>query len=134
MFRQRAILAAVASVVLVIGAAAQPQHGSKSESIAGEWAITFTIAGQTASGTITFAVDGDKLTGNVDSHHTGPGTLENGKWSNGKLSAKCVFEKHESIALDGEFKDGKLSGTFHTEGMEGTWEATRAAKVSSSIR
>jgi hypothetical protein len=67
------------------------------------------------------------LTGTVESHHTGPGKLENLKWQNGRLSATCVFEKHESIALEGELKDGKLSGTFHTEGRDGTWEATRAA-------
>jgi hypothetical protein len=35
------------------------------------------------------------------------------------------FEKHESIALMGEFKDGNLAGTFDTEGMTGKWTASR---------
>ena len=129
MCNRRIMLTALACTMLLVSVMAPAQHRSSSDSIAGEWKITFTIAGQTASGTIAFHVDGNKLMGRVETAHTGAGTLQEGSWSEGKLSAKCVFEKHESIALAGELKDGKLSGTFHTEGMDGTWEATPAAKT-----
>ena len=123
---------AVAMVCLVWAAssAALPQHETAAEdSINGDWKITFTLpGGQSASGTIAFRVEGNRLTGTVETAHTGPGTLQDGKWDHGKFTTTCVFEKHESIALAGEFKDGKLAGTFHTEGMDGTWEAARAAK------
>ena len=120
-------LVALACGLLTASAVAQHRTG-KLDSIAGDWTITFTVQGQTVSGKLWFRVEGDKLSGTVETAHTGPGTLQ-GKWANNKLSATCVFEKHESIALAGELKDGKLSGTFHTEGRDGAWEATRAGNA-----
>ena len=117
----------LACALLLAGAAAQPQHGSTTrKSLAGDWQVTFTIQGQTASGTMSFQKVKGKWTGTVDTAHTGHGTLRDLRWSHNKLTATCVFEKHESIALDGELKDGKLGGKFNTEGREGTWEATPA--------
>lgn len=110
---------------------ASAQHSARpSASVAGKWNITFTLQGQTAPGTLVLAIDGETLTGTVETHHTGPGKLQDGKFSATKLSATCVFEHHESIALTGELKNEKLVGTFHTEGMDGTWEATRTEKAS----
>lgn len=125
----RGLAIAMMCVLAVASGAALSQHEvAAKNSITGDWTITFTLpGGQSASGTIAFRVDGNKLTGRVETAHTGPGTLQDGKWDNGKFTTTCVFEKHESIALSGEFKDGKLAGTFRTEGMEGKWEATRAA-------
>lgn len=118
----------VAAIAVLLVSTAFAQHETKpAKSINGDWAITFNIAGQSASGTMSFQTKDSNLSGTIESHHTGPGKLENLKWQNGKLSATCVFEKHDSIALEGELKDGKLSGAFHTEGMDGTWEATRAS-------
>ena len=120
----------VAAIAVLLVGSAFAQHGTKAaKSIEGDWAITFNIAGQSASGTMSFQLNDGNLTGTVESHHTGPGKLENLKWQNGKLSATCVFEKHDSIALEGELKDGKLVGTFHTEGRDGTWEATRGTSA-----
>src|SRR5579872_703193 len=121
-------LVALAWGLLIASAVAQHRAG-KSDSIAGDWMVTFTIQGQTASGKMSFQVKRGKLSGTVETAHTGPGTFQDGKWANNKLTATCIFQKHESIALTGELKDGKLSGTFHTEGTDGTWEATRAGNA-----
>ena len=110
------ILASYAS----LGIAAQ-----KMDPISGEWHVVFSIAGQTAEGTYELKLDGDKVTGTVETAHTGPGTLSNGKWADGKLSFTLDFAKHESINVTGTAKDGALQGDFATEGMTGTWIATR---------
>lgn len=118
---------ALASAALMCSAMALTQSGPEASSaINGKWTVSFTIQGQTVSGELAFHAQGEKLTGTVDTQHTGHGTLEDGKWTNNKLAATCTFEKHESIALAGELKDGELSGTFHTEGMDGVWQAVRA--------
>lgn len=104
-------------------AIAQP---AATDSIEGNWIVTFTIQGQTVQGQMAFHTDGDKLSGTVETAHTGRGTLQGGAWSHNKMTGICVFEKHEAIALAGELRDGKLAGTFRTEGMDGKWEALRA--------
>ena len=88
--------------------------------IDGDWAVTFSIDGQTVSGQMTFHADRDELSG------TGRGRLQGGAWSHDKLAGIYVFEHHEAIALAGELRDGRLAGTFRTEGMDGKWEALRA--------
>ena len=118
---------ALISAVLCSTALALSQGSDQTEnSINGKWVVSFTIQGQTVTGEMAFQAQGEKLTGTVETQHTGHGTIQDGKWLKNKLSATCTFEKHESITLSGELKDGKLSGTFHTEGMEGSWQAVRA--------
>jgi hypothetical protein len=119
--------------ILATSAFAVPQHGGTGQpSIVGDWKITFAVSGQTASGTLSFRMEGGDLVGNLVTAHTGPGTLRNLKWSDGKLTATCVFDHHDSIALSGELKHGELTGTFQTEGREGTWEATRGTASAAS--
>ena len=131
---KRAIGVVLALGLTLAGSVASAQHGTRpSGSIAGEWNITFAVQGQTASGTLNLSVEGDALTGTVETAHTGPGKLRDGRFANKKLSATCVFEHHDSIALTGELQGEKLAGTFHTEGMEGTWEATRTAKAGAAL-
>lgn len=126
MSRNRSVALIIFCFTLVIGAIGQQQHGSTNEaSIVGDWNITFAVSGQTASGTMSLRREAGDLAGNIGTAHTGPGTLRDLKWSDGKLTTTCVFEHHESIILIGELKDGRLGGTFQTEGREGTWEATR---------
>ena len=91
------------------------------------------MQGQTVSGTLVLAVEGETVTGTVETQHTGPGKLQDGKFAASKLSATCVFDRHESMALMGELQGEKLVGTFRTEGRDGKWEATRTAKTSSGI-
>lgn len=112
-------------VLFLVSFAALAAALAGGESINGGWDVVFTIAGQTANATFTFDVKGSTVTGNVYSEHTGPGTITDGKFDGHKLTCTLKFEKHESIALIGELKDGKLSGTFDTEGTTGTWIASR---------
>jgi hypothetical protein len=93
------------------------------DSINGTWTVTFTIQGQTVSGQMTFQADGEKLSGTVETEHTGHGTLKGGAWLQNKLSGIYVFESHQAIAIAGEFREGKLAGVFRTEGLDGKWEA-----------
>ena len=124
----------LAFVLILATSTAAAQNGSQpSGSIAGEWQITFMVQGQSASGTLILAAEGEKLTGTVETQHTGPGKLQDGKFAASKLSATCVFERHESIELMGELQGEKLVGTFRTEGRDGKWEATRATKSSAGI-
>jgi hypothetical protein len=116
---------AIACVALCCSAIAPGQHLA-SDSIDGKWIVTFTIQGQTVSGQMTFHAHGEKLDGNVETKHTGEGTLIGGTWSHNKLTGIYIFEGHESIAIAGEFRQGRLAGVFRTEGMDGKWEAARA--------
>jgi hypothetical protein len=119
---------------MLASSVASAQQGTRpSGAIAGEWNITFMVQGQTVPGTLVLAVAGETLTGTVETQHTGPGKLQDGKFAATKLSATCVFERHESILLKGELQGEKLVGTFQTEGNEGKWEATRAAKASGGL-
>jgi hypothetical protein len=126
MFSSKFVGLILSCVILATSAMALPQQGSDGQaSIVGDWKITFAVSGQTVSGTLSFHMEGGDLVGNVVTAHTGPGTLHDLKWSDGKLTATCVFDHHDSVILAGELKHGELAGTFQTEGREGTWEATR---------
>ena len=98
--------------------------------ITGEWEVSFFIAQTTTPGTFKLKLEGGKVTATVYSHHTGPGTLRDGSWMDGKLKFTLDFASHESIEVTGALKDGNLEGEFATEGMKGTWKASK--KESSS--
>jgi hypothetical protein len=99
--------------------------GDKPDPISGEWEVTFTLQGTTVPGTFRLKLDGHKVTGTAESEHTGAGTLSKGSWGDNKISFTLDFSAHDSIAVTGGLKDGKLSGEFRTEGMQGTWEAKK---------
>ena len=101
---------------------------SRTDSIDGNWTVTFTVQGQKVAGSMMFHGDRKKLTGTVETQHTGRGTLTGGAWTQNKLSGIYVFQGHEAIAIAGELRNGKLAGTFRTEGMDGTWQAERTDK------
>ena len=113
------------AILLVISFTVMAASGATTSNIKGDWVATFTIAGQSVDGTLSFDVNGKVLVGTIFSEHTGKGTITDGVFENNKLSCTLKFEKHESIALSGEFTDDKLSGTFATEGTTGTWTAVR---------
>ena len=105
---------------------AQPSASPTGPSIDGDWVITFQAQGQSVSGNLHFKTDGDQVTGTVETAHTGPGTVKNGKWSQEKISATFVFEKHEDVSLEGRLNaDGTLAGDYHTEGRTEKWQAER---------
>ena len=99
-----------------------PPH---TDPISGEWVVTFHVHDSTTPGTFTLKLDGDRVTGTAESAHTGPGTVRDGSWKENKLSFTLDFKKHQSIAITGSLKDGKLSGEFSTEGFTDKWEAIR---------
>jgi len=116
-------------ITALFGAAASAlpvQHttAAASDSISGDWDASFEVEGTTTPATFNLKLDGEKITGKVHSAHTGPGTIS-GSWANNKLSITMDFAAHESIALTGELKDGKLVGEFRTEGFVSKWQAKK---------
>ena len=102
-----------------------PIANDDSDPISGEWNVSFFVHDTTTPATFNLKLAGTKVTGTVYSEHTGPGTVREGKWADGKLALMLDFKNHESIAVDGAMKDGKLAGEFHTEGFTARWEAKR---------
>jgi len=98
---------------------------SDTDPISGEWNVSFFVHEQKTPATFTLKLEGSKVSGTAYSDHTGAGTVRDGKWEDGKLSFTLDFKKHESIAITGALKDGKLAGQFTTEGFTEKWEATR---------
>ena len=93
--------------------------------ISGEWNVTFFVHDSKTPATFTLKREGTAITGTAYSDHTGAGTIRDGKWTDGKLSFTLDFKKHESIAITGLAKEGKLVGQFTTEGFTEKWEATK---------
>ena len=107
-----------------------PAHRSttiadNTDPISGEWNVTFFVHDSKTPATFTLKREGTAITGTVYSDHTGAGTIRDGKWTDGKLSFTLDFKKHESIAITGTLKEGKLVGQFTTEGFTEKWEAVR---------
>ncbi len=117
------ICSALAIAYVVFG---QPSASPNDSSIDGDWVITFQAQGRSVRGNLRFKTDGERVTGTVETGHTGPGTVQNGKWTRQKISATLVFEKHEAVLLEGQLKsDGTLGGDYHTEGRTDKWQAER---------
>ncbi|MGH9874218.1 MAG: hypothetical protein ACRD9S_17340 [Pyrinomonadaceae bacterium] len=93
--------------------------------ISGDWDVTFKVGERTSPATFNLKLDGNKVSGTAESAHTGPGTIREGSWVDGKLSFTLDFKTHESITITGKAQDGKLVGEFSTEGFTSSWEATR---------
>jgi hypothetical protein len=93
--------------------------------ISGDWEVSFKVGERTSPASFKLKLDGDKVTGTAESAHTGPGTIRDGSWIDGKLSFTLDFKTHESIAITGKAQDNKLVGEFTTEGFTSSWEATR---------
>jgi len=102
-----------------------PITSDNSDPISGEWSVSFFVHDTTTPATFNLTLAGTKVTGTVYSEHTGPGTVREGKWADGKLVLMLDFKSHESISVDGAIKDGKLAGEFHTEGFTAKWEAKK---------
>lgn len=133
--RLRMILSLFAVALTAVASSAAVQHkpaGHEPDHVSGEWEVTFKIAGASATGTLILKLDGDKVTGTVESQHTGAGTLSDGSYADDKLSFTMNFAAHESIAATGGLKGDELVGEFRTEGMQGTWGAKRKAAPSAA--
>ena len=108
----------LATIVLACAAATQQTPAPQTnDPITCEWNVKFTLQGMTVPGTFKLKLEGERVTGTVESEHTGAGTLADGALKENKLSCTLKFPAHDSIAITGSLKDGKLSGEFRTEGM-----------------
>jgi hypothetical protein len=96
--------------------------------ISGEWEVIFRVQGTTTPASFKLKLEGDRVTGTAESAHTGPGTVRDGWWKDNKLSFTLDFNNHESIAISGGLRDGKLAGEFRTEGFVEKWEGTKKGK------
>jgi len=97
----------------------------QNDPVSGEWEVSFFVHEKKTPATFTLKLEGTKISGTAYSDHTGAGTVRDGKWVDGKLSFTLDFKKHESIAITGLAKEGKLVGQFTTEGFTEKWEATK---------
>ncbi len=123
--RMFATLLAAALLSLAPALAARQAAEAKDDPVTGEWDVSFEIAGMTEPGTFKLKLEGEKVTGTVYTHHTGPGTVNDGTWSGGRVKFTLKFESHESIEVTGAPNGDRLEGEFATEGMKGVWKATR---------
>ena len=72
-----------------------PAGTQSSDAISGEWNVTFHVHEMKTPATFTFKLNGAQITGTAYSDHTGPGTIRDGKYADGKLSFTLDFQKHE---------------------------------------
>ncbi len=94
--------------------------------ISGIWDATFQVEGYPPTpATFEFKLEGQTVTGTIQSAHTGPGKVTEGKWIADTLRFTAVFENHESIVIWGHIEADKLVGEFKTEGFVAKWEAKR---------
>lgn len=120
-------IALVAVLTGLTGLAAQGSKAPRPDPLSGTWNVTFMVPGYPPTpATFELKVEGEKVTGAIQSEHTGSGKVTEGVWKDGKLSFTAVFEKHESIAISGSIESGKLGGEFRTEGFVAKWEGTKA--------
>lgn len=117
MFRNTIVVAAILTLASLSMLAVPP------DPVSGDWDATFHVLTFTIQGSMSLKVEGEVVTGTVDTEHTGHGTISKGVLKDGKLSFTANFEKHESIVFTGSAKDGKLEGEFKTEGNTGQWTA-----------
>ena len=98
-----------------------PDH----DEISGDWDGIVEAPGTKVAFKLNFKLEGEKVTGTIESGHTGAGTISNGVWKNDKLSFTANFAKHESIDFKAELNNDKLVGEYATEGRVSKWEATK---------
>lgn len=119
-----AVLCGAAAVPCIL--LGQPNTPAVNQSVTGDWVIHLQAGKQSVSGNLHLQIEGEQLTGTIETAHTGPGTIQGGKWSSQKLNATCVFAKHENVILEGALKsDGTLAGSYSTEGRTEPWHAER---------
>ncbi len=95
-----------------------------SDTISGEWDASLIAKDTNAGLTIKLNLDGEKVSGTCESEHLGKGVIENGTWTNNKISFS-IKSTQATINFNGVLKDGKLVGEFSAGKMTGKWEAKK---------
>lgn len=95
------------------------------DGITGDWDASLEAFGTITKVKIVLDCDDNKLSGTVESGHTGAGTISEGRCKDGKFNFVAKFAKHESVSFKGELKDGKIIGEYATEGRVSKWEAVK---------
>lgn len=103
---------------------------SAHDSISGEWQASLEAFGTITVVKMNLKVENNRVTGTVESAHTGAGTISKGSWQSDQLEFTADFAKHESVIFSAKLKNGKLTGTYKTEGRTSPWEATRKSESS----
>ena len=118
--------------MLVIGLCAGPASAwqkktarAKADPVSGDWNTSLVSA---SNGTFTLVLklkqEAGKVTGSYESNHIGSGKISNGIWTANKLNI-TLESSHGPITLEGQLKQGMLSGKFSSGPMQGTWQATK---------
>ena len=107
------------------GGANQQQPANQADPISGSWDVSFFVNGPRTLRRLISNSTAQSYRHRLFRSH-GSGTVRNSVWADGKLSFTSTSKKHESIAIKGALKDGKLAGEFTTEGFTAKWEAQRS--------
>ena len=101
-----------------------PVEAFTAESLNGDWDAVADAQGQPFPFTLTFKVDGEKVTGSSTSQ-LGTSPITTGTWKDGKLAV--VMEGGAGqIALTATMIEGKLSGEYDFAGqLSGKWVAVK---------
>jgi hypothetical protein len=87
--------------------------------ISGNWTGTLNTGDEGILLTLTFKVNGEKLTGTVNSSHTSELPLNEGKIADGKISFYVIADTNGAATkyvAAGVVKDGGVTLTIHPEG------------------
>lgn len=101
-----------------------PVEGFTAEALNGEWDAVADAQGQPFPFTLTFKVEGEKVTGSSSSQ-LGTSPITSGTWKDGKL-AVVIEGGSGNIALMATMIEGKLSGDYDFAGqLSGKWVAIK---------
>ena len=97
---------------------------TSSEAISGDWDTFLTAQETSAQLTLILTLEGNKISGTFESDHLGTGIVENGTWTDHKISFTLKVTQ-ATITFNGVLKDGKLTGDFDAGAISGKWEAKK---------
>ena len=100
------------------------QPKPKADAISGAWDVVLTTDDKPVQLTLTLKLEDNKVTGSFESSHLGSGAINNGSWTNNKLTIS-METSHAPLTLTGALQNGKLAGEWDAGHMRGKWEAKK---------
>jgi hypothetical protein len=94
--------------------------------LSGEWSGEALVQGQPMAITLVLRLDGDVLTGEMQSS-AGRVPLASASWADGVLMVAFPYAGGEPVTMSGTLQDGKIAGTFDYNSGEyqGAWWVAR---------